>query len=86
MPVEQREGVLGCGVHGFGGADVEEDAFFHLVRVVDAEFVGEAGATVVGADIVFWVVEGVHQRDHVGGHDAFGVEAVVVCVFGSGFG
>lgn len=73
MPVGGCEDLVGVGEHGEGGTDVEEDCFLDARGVVDEEFVGDAGAAVVGADVVGWEVELFHYRGDVCGHGAFGV-------------
>lgn len=73
MEIGGCEVLRGSFVHGERGTDVEEDGFADVRGVVDEEFVGDACAAVVCAYEEGWVVEVVHEGDHVFCHGGFGV-------------
>lgn len=75
MPVRFRELEVRGPVHGERGTYIEEDSFPNTSWKIDAEFMRDASAAVVCADVerCGGVAEMVHDGDAVLGHGAFGV-------------
>lgn len=82
VPVTQAELEVPALEHVLRGHDVQHHGLAHARGEVDAQLVRDAGAAIMPADeeSLAFVAEGVHECDHVAGHDGFGVGGVVVWV------